>query len=512
MTPLLRWVRAALLLHLLSGVFSAPSFAVLGAYVPSTVALPDLYEASLSDLQAGLTAGQFSSVELVKAYFARIEEVNLNGPELRAIIETNPSALAQAAVLDRERKTVGPRGPLHGIPILVKDNVATVADEGMNTTAGSWALYKSVVPDDAGVVKRLRKAGAIILGEYFDTIDVKQTFLSGPTLAETSPQVGLVGEGSPRVPTIQAEIHVAHREALQFQLQLGLHRWPSARKPTEVLPAQRAITILSESSPLLASLRAQEGDVGLRKNARAERERRGGRALETLRELGATVVDPADIPSAREMIEAGTEAVVTRADLKVQLNEWFDSLISNPSGVSSVADLIKFNKENPSLESPEGYADQSILTAAQKTEGLNSTYYEALARNHEMGRERGIDAALKQYALDALVLPAKGFDYVTKPSAIAGYPIVTVPLGFYPDNTTIVSAGPVTFYPAPGIPIGLAFLGTAWSEYDLIGYAYAYEQKTQTRLQRMAYDGAIPRTQIMDVLEGASKAIFDVVI
>jgi hypothetical protein len=144
--------------------------------------LPDLYEASIVELQAGLNAGLFTSVDLVKAYFARIEEVNLKGPTLRVVLELNPSAPFQAQALDEERATLRSRGPLHGIPILLKDNIATISSEGgsnlvfhmtsahlflsgMNTTAGSYGLLGSIVPRDAGLVSRLRAAGAIILGK-----------------------------------------------------------------------------------------------------------------------------------------------------------------------------------------------------------------------------------------------------------------------------------------------------------------------------------------------------------
>ncbi|KAF9442738.1 amidase signature enzyme, partial [Macrolepiota fuliginosa MF-IS2] len=153
-------------------LFSVLIFFLLGNVFASNIkprtatdAFPDLYEASVEELQRGLESGLFTSVDLVKAYFARIDEVNLKGPELRAIIELNPSALDQAAALDQERKKTGARGLLHGIPIILKDNIATVASEGMNTTAGSFSLLGSIVPDDAGVVKRLRAAGAIILGK-----------------------------------------------------------------------------------------------------------------------------------------------------------------------------------------------------------------------------------------------------------------------------------------------------------------------------------------------------------
>ncbi|KAG6893114.1 hypothetical protein C0992_011241 [Termitomyces sp. T32_za158] len=117
-----------------------------------------------------------------------------------------------------------------------------------------------------------------------------------------------------------------------------------------------------------------------------------------------------------------------------------------------------------------------------------------------MGGAQGIDAALQAHDLDALVLPSDGA--TTTPAAIVGYPIATVPLGFFSDNVTIGRAGPETVYPAPGVPFGLSFLGTAFSEFDLIGFAYAYEQKTQTRLARKAFPAAIPTTQLSDILSG----------
>ncbi|KAF7307744.1 Amidase domain-containing protein [Mycena kentingensis (nom. inval.)] len=144
-----------------SNIFSLASRPALASRKDRS--LPDLYEASISELQAGLDEGLFTSVDLVKAYFARTEEVNLNGPALRAVLEMNQFALSQAALLDKEREVSGKRSLLHGIPVYIKDNIATVASEGMNTTCGSYGLLGSVVPDDAEVVKRLRKAGAIIL-------------------------------------------------------------------------------------------------------------------------------------------------------------------------------------------------------------------------------------------------------------------------------------------------------------------------------------------------------------
>ncbi|KAG2339111.1 amidase signature enzyme [Suillus weaverae] len=523
-----------------------------------TTPLPDLYEASVIELQAGLTSGQFTSVDLIKAYFARIEEVNLQGPMLRAVIETNPSALLEAAALDYERLTHGSRSALHGIPVLVKDNIATVAFEGMNTTAGSYSLLNSVVPDDAGVVKRLRKAGAIILGKanlsewahfrgniasgwsgrggqctnaYYPNADPCGSSAGSGVAASiglAAVTLGTETDGSITCPANQNNV-VGIKTTVGLTSRAGVI--PISEHQDTVGPLTRSVTdaaivlsIIAGPDPNDNFTMAQPMPVPDYTMALSNTSLVGKRigvpravflndsmtgndpyvnqvfeqALETLKILGATIVDPADLPSAYEIYESNNETVVLDVDFKVQLNAWFDSLVANPSGVASLEDLIMFDSNNPTLEEPAGYTDQSILIESQATTGFNASYYQSLAFDMELGATRGIDAALKMYALDALVLPAPG--YTTVPAAIAGYPIVTVPLGFYPENVTISSAGPETVYPAPGVPIGLSFFGTAWSEYSLVSFAYAYEQKTQTRLQRKAYAAAIPTTQLADVI------------
>ncbi|KAH0581111.1 hypothetical protein H2248_012239 [Termitomyces sp. 'cryptogamus'] len=522
--------------------------------VRKSIALPDLYEASIAELQAGLSAGHFSSVDLVKAYFARIEEVNLKGPALRAVIETNPSAIATAEALDIERKTKGPRSALHGIPILLKDNIATIASEGMNTTAGSFSLLGSVVPDDAGVVKRLRKAGAIILGKanlsefaefrgnlasgwsgrggqstnaYFPNADPCGSS-SGSGIAAS---IGLVAvtlgtetDGSITCPSshnniagIKPTVGLTSRAGVipisEHQDTVG----PMARSMTD---AAIVLSIIAGPDPndnfTLAQPPIVPDFTQALKNDALDGKRIGvprrvfldatdtdistafEEALAVLRGLGATIVDPADLPSADEILASNNETVVLDVDFKVQLNNYYAGLKSNPSGVRSLADLIAFNNDNPSLEEPLGFTDQSILIESEATDGFTSAYFSSLAADRELGGALGIDAALQAHDLDALVLPADGF--TTVPAAIVGYPIVTVPLGFFSDNVTIGRAGPETVYPAPGVPFGLSFLGTAFSEFDLVGFAYAYEQKTRTRLARKAFPAAIPKTQLIDVV------------
>ncbi|KAL4264252.1 Amidase signature (AS) superfamily protein [Pleurotus pulmonarius] len=523
------------------------------------VPLPDLYEASVLELQVGLNAGHFTSVDLVKAYFARTEEVNLKGPALRAILELNPSALKQAAFLDRERKLKGPRSALHGIPILLKDNIATVASEGMNTTAGSFSLLGSVVPEDAGVVKRLRRAGAIVLGKanlsefarfragslpsgwsgrggqntnaYFPNADPCGSS-SGSGVATsiglTAVSLGTETSGSITCPSSNNNL-AGIKPTVGLTSRAGVI--PISAHQDTVGPMTRSLTDAAIVLSVIAGKDANDNftlaqpprvpDYTKALNKNVLRGKRIGvprrvftddsitgtdpsvnvafnRALDIIRSLGATVVDPADLPSADEIVASSNETIVLDVDFKVQLNGWFKSLKKNPSGVRSLADLIKFNDDHPESEKPPQLEDQSLLISSEATNGFDDAFFKALAFDQELGKTRGIDAALKAHCLDALVLPSTGPTVV--PAAIAGYPIITVPLGFYPDNVTIGSVGPTTFYPAPGVPFGLSFLGTAYTEFDLIGFGFAYEQRTKTRLARKAFPAAIPKTQLKDVI------------
>ncbi|KXN81982.1 hypothetical protein AN958_03329 [Leucoagaricus sp. SymC.cos] len=525
---------------------------------PSEIGFPDLYEASVEELQQGLDAGHFTSVDLIKAYFARIDEVNLKGPTLRALLEINPSALSQAATLDRERRTKGKRSLLHGIPVLLKDNIATVAPEGMNTTAGSFSLLGSIVPDDAGVVKKLRAAGAIILGKanlsewahfrgnlpsgwsgrgrqctnaYFPNADPCGSS-SGSGVAASiglaAVTLGTETDGSITCPTsnnnlagIKPTVGLTSRAGV---IPISAHQDTVGPMTRSMTDAAVVLSVIAGKDPNDNFTLAQPDTVPDYTRALRKDSLRGKRigvprsvflntsisgddpsvnvqfekALQVIRNLGATVVDPANMPSAAEIIRSNNETIVLDIDFKVQLNQWFESLLANPSGVRSLADLIKFNDDNPNLEEPPQFEDQSELIESEATKGFNATYFDALAADHDLGSTRGIDAVLQEHKLDALVLPATGF--TTVPAAIVGYPIITVPLGFFPENVTIGRAGPNLVYPAPGVPFGLSFLGTAFSEFDLIGFGYAYEQATKTRLARKAFAAAIPKTQLKDVV------------
>ncbi|KAG9226805.1 hypothetical protein CCMSSC00406_0009723 [Pleurotus cornucopiae] len=502
---------------------SIPSFPFATRAKPIT--FPDLYEASVPELQAGLNAAHFTSVDLVKAYFARIEEVNLKGPALRAVLELNPSALAQAASLDRERKLKGARSALHGIPILLKDNIATIASEG-KANLSEFAHFRA-----GSLPSGWSGRGGQNTNAYFPNADPCGSS-SGSGVATsiglTAVSLGTETDGSITCPSsnnnlagIKPTVGLTSRAGV---IPISAHQdtvGPMTRSLTDAAIVLSVIAGKDANDNFTLAQPSRVPDYTKALNKNALRGKRIGvprrvftddsitgtdpsvnvafnRALDIIRGLGATVVDPADLPSADEIAVSNNETIVLDVDFKVQLNDWYESLKKNPSGVRSLADLIKFNDDHPELEEPPQLEDQSELINSEATNGFDDAFFKALAFDQELGKTRGIDAALKAHRLDALVLPSTGF--TTVPAAIAGYPIITVPLGFYPDNVTIGSAGPTTFYPAPGVPFGLSFLGTAFTEFDLIGFGFAYEQRTKTRLERKAFAAAIPKTQLKDVI------------
>ncbi|KAG2754314.1 amidase signature enzyme [Suillus brevipes Sb2] len=512
----------------------------------SSSALPDLYEASIAGLQDGLAQGLFSSVQLVKAYLSRIEEVNIKGPELRAVIETNPNALTQAAALDEERKEKGSRGPLHGIPLLLKDNIATLYEEG------SYALLGSVVPRDAFTAAKLREAGAIFIGK---------TNLSEWAGARSIPLPrGFSGRGGQtRCPYYPNADPFASSSGSGVATAVGLAAGslgtetrasivaPSSRnnivgiKPTVGLVSRSGVVPYSSNqdtpgpmcrsvtdAALLLSFIAgpdprdeatlrQPGIVpdymkALNKNAlKGARlgvprafirnmkviEETFNSSLDIFRALGSEIVDPADFSNGEELLASQAEKLVMAVDFKVGISKYISELVEVPTGVKTLSDLIEFNKINPDLELPEPfYTDQSRFTDAKDAQ-LDDAYFAALAQNFELGRTKGIDATLAKFNLDAIILPTDVLE--PKPTAIAGYPLISGE--YFPDGVEVLPATPSPLHSqAPGIPFGIAFMGTAYSEFKLISYAYAFEQATHVRLQRKAYNDAIPKTQLASVM------------
>ncbi|KAH9000713.1 amidase signature domain-containing protein [Lactarius hatsudake] len=513
--------------------------------------LPDLYEASITELQDGLQGGLFTSVDLVKAYLARIDEVNLKGPKLRAVIETNPRVLVQATALDVERKEKGARGPLHGIPILLKDNIATDTSDGMNTTAGSYALLDSVPPRDATVAAKLRSAGALLLGkanlsEWSNFRGKVPSGFSGRGGQATCPFLENADpSGSSSGSAIASAIGLA-AASLGTETD-GSIVCPASRnnivgvKPTVGLTSRAGVIPISKSQDTVGPMTRSVTDAALVLSAIAGRDElddvtlrqptvvpqyvislrveslRGARlgvpreyqptdpniisafdrAIKVIEDLGATIVDPADFPNAEMLRETQNENLVFETELRDGLEQYFSSLLKNPNGIRTVDDLIDFNKKNSELELIEPYYSSQSKLHAARTRSINDEYYQTIERNHILARTNGIDATLKEFDLDAMILPTDG--YLRTPAAIAGYPLITLPLGFQPDEVPVTEAKP-TIDNGPGLPFGLLFLGPAFSEAKLLGYAYAYEQATRTRLSKRAPDTAVPKTQLRDVL------------
>ncbi|TFK84305.1 amidase signature enzyme, partial [Polyporus arcularius HHB13444] len=402
---------------ILALVWAGYGFKQESEHVPvgaAAAAFPDLYEASIAELQTGLEKGQFTSVDLVKAYFARIDEVNLQGPTLRAVIETNPSALKQAAELDAERRANGARGPLHGIPILLKDNIATLHSEGMNTTAGSFALLGSVVPRDAHVAAKLRAAGAILLGkanlsEWANFRGIVPSGFSGRGGQASSPYVPLGDPcGSSSGSGIGSAIGLA-AAALGSETD-GSIVCPSSFnnlvgiKPTVGLTSRDGVVPISEHQDTVGPMARSVTDAAVILSVIAGRDPRdnftlaqppvvpdytkalqkdalrGTRlgvprkffdgvnsdvvaafntSLATMRALGATIVDPADFPDFDEFVASNNETIVLNVDFKVDVNKYISELVEVPTGVKDLADLIAFNTAHADEELvPPFWTDQ----------------------------------------------------------------------------------------------------------------------------------------------------------
>ncbi|KAF9238056.1 amidase signature domain-containing protein [Melanogaster broomeanus] len=516
--------------------------------------LPDLYEAGIAELQQGLERGHFTSVDLVKAYLARIEEVNLKGAALRAVIETNPQALSQAAALDVEREVKGSRSPLHGIPLMLKDNIATLHEEGMNTTAGSYALLGSEVSDDAPVAAKLREAGAIFIAKtnmsewagYRGNVPSGFSGRGGQTLSPYYPN----GDASGSSTGSGVAMAIGLAAGSLGSDTSGSITSPSSRndivgiRPTVGLASRTRVIPISSTQDTTGPMCRSVADAALllsfiagkdesdkatkdqpeipdymqaldknalmgktlgvprnliKENPLAEEE--FNKALDTLRSLGANIVDPADFPNAEELKAAEYTNLVLTVELKVGVNNYISELRKRPVNINSLADVIKFNNENKEKELPEPYyTDQSQFYKSESSKE-DEHYYEAIRKDYELGRAEGIDATLKKFKLDAIILPSS-YSFATKAAAIAGYPVVTVPLGFVSDTFEPTPDPPTPLHTeAPGMPFGLCFMGTAYSEYQLIGLAYAFEQATQVRLNgRKAFAEAIPKTQLKDVM------------
>jgi len=485
----------------------------------------ELDEVTVSDLQARMKQGSLTAQRIAELYLERIDELDRRGPSLKSVIEINPDALAIANALDSEYKAKGPHGPLHGIPVLLKDNIDTA--DNMQTTAGSLALVGKPTPRDSWVAQRLRASGAVILGKtnLSEWANFRSTHSTSgwsgrggqtrnPYALDRNPcgsssgsgaavsanlcafAVGTETDGSVVCPSSMCGI-VGIKPTLGLISRSGIV--PIAHSQDTAGPMARTVR---DAALLLGALTGVDAsDNSTQPSARKSytdytqfldpNGLRGARigvarqyfnigpavtkvmeeSIALMRQAGAEIVDPADLPSYEAWRD--TELEVLLYEFKADLNQY---LAERGAAVKSLGDCIAFNSAHRAEEMP--YFAQEIMEQAQQRGPLTEkAYKDALATNHRLARKEGIDAVIAKYKLDAIVGPTAGpawlIDWVdgdrtdsgcASPPAVAGYPHITVPAGF-----------------KFGLPLGISFFGAAWSEPKLIKFAYAFEQARKAR-------------------------------
>lgn len=503
-----------------------PSPAHLRALQEAAAAF-DLEETTIRALIQDQQSGRRTARQITSAYLARIQTLDRSGPALHSVIELNPDALTIADALDAERIAGRLHGPLHGIPVLIKDNIDTA--DRMMTTAGSLALEGSIAARDAVIVERMRGAGAVILGktnmsEWANFRSSRSTsgwsgrggLVKNPFALDRNPcgsssgtgaaiaanfatiGVGTETDGSIICPS-GATALVGIKPTLGLVSRSGII--PLAHSQDTAGPMARTV---EDAAVLLAVLAGADPRDSATDNARRPTTSfessldpnglRGARigvaraklfgysdvtdrianaAIERMKALGAVIVDPADIPNVGAY--DASEQEVLLYEFKSDLNAYLGAL-GPRARVHSLADVIAFNEANRDREMP--FFGQELMLQAQKKGPLTEkAYKEALAKNRRLSQKEGIDAVMDRLRLDAIVAPSGNPSWTTDlingdhflgssttPAAVAGYPSITVPAGF-------------TF----GQPVGLSFIGRAWSEAQLIKFAYAYEQDTKHR-------------------------------
>jgi amidase len=483
----------------------------------------DVEEVTIADLGARMASGELTARALAEAYLSRIESIDAAGPELRSVLEINPDAVAMADALDAERRDGHVRGPLHGIPVLVKDNIET--GDAMQTTAGSLALDGAPVPRDATVVERLREAGAVLLGKTnlsewanFRSMRASSGWSarggqtrnayaldrnpsgssSGSGVAVSAnlcaAAVGTETDGSIMSPSnasgivgIKPTVGVLSRAGIVPIAHTQDTPGPMARTVSDAATLlgamlgtdpRDAATRDAKSFDALAALdpaRLRGARIGVARNMAGFHDRVDALlegALNVLRDLGAEIVDPADVPHATELEEPEFEVLLH--EFKAGLETY---LAERPGdGPKTLAEIIAFNVAHADTELAI-FGQELLERSSEKGPLTEPVYIEALATCRRLAREEGIDAAIRDYRLDAIVAPTGAPAWLTDhvngdaylggnsgPAAIAGYPSVTVPMGLI-----------------AGLPVGISFIGPAWSDASLIGYAVAFERATGHR-------------------------------
>lgn len=513
---------------LLAGAAAAQAAAAEGARPMEPIPPFELEEVSIAQLAAGMASGKYTSRGLVGAYIGRIESLDRKGPTLRAVLEINPEASKIAGELDAERKAKGPRGPLHGVPILLKDNIDTA--DRMTTTAGSLALEGSIALRDSFLARKLREAGAVLLGKAnmsewanfrghrsCSGWSARGSQARNPYALNRSPSgsssgsaiaaaashcaaaVGTETDGSIVSPASACGV-VGIKPTVGLISRSGVI--PISKSQDTAGPIARTV---EDAALLLGAMtgvdpddeatHASEGKSSRDYSASFQKDGLTGShvgvvmappgsihpaaeqafraACGIMRAAGATLIENVALPGMNEL--GGAEGLVLRYEFKAGINAYLSGRGAT-SPVHSLADLIAFNHAH--AEQELAFFGQQLFIESEKKGGLDSAeYLEALRHSRECTRARGIDFAMDKDRLDALVMitsgPAVPIDLVygdgdaggsSTLAAVAGYPSITVPMGFL-----------------HGLPFGVSFVGRAFSEATLIRLAYAFEQATNVR-------------------------------
>ena len=487
----------------------------------------DPEELTISQMQEGMQSGKFSARSLAEMYLARIEKLDQHGPAINSIIEINPDTLAIADALDDERRNNHIRGPLHGVPVLIKDNIATA--DMISTTAGSLALVGSKVPRDAVLATKLRQAGAVILGktnlsEWANFRSTRSTSgwsgrggqTRNPYALDRNPGGSSSGSGA----AVAAHFCAV---ALGTETNGSIINPSSANgivgiKPTLGLVSRSGIVPIAHSQDTAGPMARTVADAavflgvltgvdprdGITSESRGKaysdytqfldpnglRGARIGvarnyfdfhekvdalmeRAIDVMKQSGATIIDPANVETAKRLWSSEYELLLY--EFKADLNKYLAEL-GPTARVRSLKEAIAFNEENKEKEMP--YFGQEIFLEAEEKGPLTSEpYLEALEKCRRLSRDEGIDATIRKDRLDAIIAPSGGptclIDLVngdhflggsSSAAAIAGYPNITVPAGY-----------------VFGLPVGISFFASAFSEPTLIKLAHAFERASQFR-------------------------------
>ncbi|MEE4284996.1 MAG: amidase [Mariniphaga sp.] len=483
----------------------------------------ELNEMTIEELQQKMQSGELTSEAICQKYLSRIEQVD---PVLKSVIELNPDALEIARNLDEERKNGKVRGPLHGIPVMIKDNIDT--GDKMQTTAGSLALEGHTAQEDAFIVKKLREAGAVLLGKtnlsewanfrsnnsssgwsgrggqvrnpYF--LDRSPCGSSSGTGAAVAANLCTIGIGTETNGSIVCPSGVNGVVGIKPTLGLWSRRGiiPIAHSQDTAGPMARSVKdaaillgTLAEFDSADAETHLEQGKIysdytqfldeegleGMRLGVasqmtgfHAKVDNEFKKAIEALRNQGAEIIEKVEFEHNRKW--GGPSYQVLLYEFKSDLNKY---LAEHPNApVKTIQEIIEFNKNHADREMP--WFDQEIFEQATEKGDLKSEeYIEALKNSKRFAGKEGIDAVMEKHNLDAIIAqtngPAWTIDWVngdhfsggsSSPAAISGYPNITVPMGF-----------------VHGLPVGISFFGRAWSEPVLLKIAYAFEQATKHR-------------------------------